>query len=104
VQERDPLNTSSGEQSPELPTALELKEIIEVFREEFVDIESVMRILEQVMEEPVPDPSDRVAVDEYNAKMAIIKETALRYELVSEHMKSLKERLEAKAASQPNNG
>ena len=44
--------------------------------EEIADVESILTVVEEALQEPIPDLSDPIAVDEFNAKMRAIRDWA----------------------------
>jgi len=67
-----------------------------MFAETKADEETVINIIEDALLEPVPDLNDQAAVDEYNAKMATLKELTREYVHRSDMLKNLWGKIEAK--------
>ena len=92
-----PEESPSGEH---FASSLELKELASMFAEKLADEETVLKVIEESLLEPIPDLNDPVAVEEYNAKMAILRQLAGEYLSRSELLKSLWEQIEQRVIAQ----
>lgn len=82
-------------------SSLELKELLSVFAEAATDEETVVRIIEDALREPIPDLNDPVAVDEFNAKMIMLQNMTEEYIHRSAMLRDFRARLSAKVEGLP---
>jgi hypothetical protein len=77
MSEFQPMPEQPQDQTSHPIDSLGLKELLNMsLDEEAGDIQSAITVIEEVLLEPIPDPADSDARDEYNAKMNIVKQWA----------------------------
>lgn len=90
-------NDEQPESEPELfRDSFGVKELQNMLEEEKIDIEEVLRVIEQELQEPSPDSADTAATEEYKIKMRLLNELAQRQVGRSAALRELQERIDQK--------
>ena len=91
------MNQTPEEES--LRDSLGLRELKDMLAETKADEELVLRIIEEAMLEPIPDPNDEEACEEFAHKMSILRDLANTYLGRSEMLLEIQRQLDEKSST-----